>query len=43
MEWRLEVVFVPVSDLDRTWAFYRDRVGSSEDFAARFGDDVRMI
>ena len=27
MDWTLEVVVVPVSDLDRSIAFYRDRVG----------------
>ena len=43
MEWRLEVVFVPVSDVERARAFYRDQVGFTEDFDSRFGDDVRMI
>lgn len=43
MEWRLEVVFVPVSDVDRAKAFYRDQVGFVEDFDTRFGDDVRMV
>jgi catechol 2,3-dioxygenase-like lactoylglutathione lyase family enzyme len=27
MDWTLEVVVVPVSDIDRSIAFYRDRVG----------------
>ena len=27
MDWTLEVVLLPVSDLDRAVAFYRDRVG----------------
>ncbi len=27
MDWTLEVVIVPVADLDRSIAFYRDRVG----------------
>ena len=27
MDWTLEVVIVPVSDIDRAVAFYRDRVG----------------
>ena len=43
MDWRLEVVFVPVSDVDRARAFYRDEVGFNEDFDSRFGDDVRMV
>jgi catechol 2,3-dioxygenase-like lactoylglutathione lyase family enzyme len=43
MEWRLEVVFVPVSDVDRAKAFYRDQVGFNEDFDTLFGEDVRMV
>jgi catechol 2,3-dioxygenase-like lactoylglutathione lyase family enzyme len=43
VEWRLEVVFVPVSDVDRAKAFYRDQVGFNEDFDSQFGDDVRMV
>jgi catechol 2,3-dioxygenase-like lactoylglutathione lyase family enzyme len=43
VEWRIEVVFVPVSDLDRAKTFYRDQVGFTEDFDSRFGDDVRMV
>lgn len=29
MDWILEVVIVPVSDVDRAAAFYRDRAASS--------------
>jgi catechol 2,3-dioxygenase-like lactoylglutathione lyase family enzyme len=43
VEWRLEVVFVPVSDVDRAKAFYRDEVGFNEDLDSQFGDDVRMV
>jgi catechol 2,3-dioxygenase-like lactoylglutathione lyase family enzyme len=43
VEWRLEVVFVPVSDVDRAKAFYRDQVGFNEDFDSQFGDNVRMV
>jgi len=42
-EWRLELVVVPVSDVDRAKAFYRDRVGFEEDFDTRFGDVIRMV
>jgi catechol 2,3-dioxygenase-like lactoylglutathione lyase family enzyme len=38
VEWRLELVQVPVSDLDRAKSFYRDQVGFTEDFDTRFGD-----
>ena len=31
MDWTLEVVIVPVSDLDRSIEFYRDRVGFALD------------
>ena len=43
MEWRIELVLVPVSDVDRAKAFYRDQVGFVEDFDSRFGQDVRMV
>ncbi|HEX6207899.1 MAG TPA: VOC family protein, partial [Actinomycetota bacterium] len=43
MEWRIEVVFVPVSNVDRAKAFYRDAVGFHEDFDTRFTDDLRMV
>lgn len=35
MDWTLEVVLVPVSDLDRSIAFYRDRVGFDLDHDTR--------
>ena len=35
MDWTLEVVIVPVSDLDRSIAFYRDRVGFELDHDTR--------
>ena len=37
------MVFVPVSDVDRAKAFYRDQVGFNEDFDSQFGDNVRMV
>lgn len=38
MDWTLEVVVVPVSDVDRAIAFYRDRVGFHLDHDTRAGD-----
>lgn len=38
MDWTLEVVIVPVSDLDRSIAFYRDQVGFDLDHDTRNGD-----
>ncbi len=35
MDWTLEVVIVPVSDLDRSIAFYRDQVGFALDHDTR--------
>lgn len=35
MDWTLEVVIVPVSDLDASIAFYRDRVGFDLDHDTR--------
>jgi catechol 2,3-dioxygenase-like lactoylglutathione lyase family enzyme len=43
MEWRMELVFVPVADVDRAKAFYRDQVGFHEDFDKRFSEAVRMV
>ncbi|MFE5670986.1 VOC family protein [Agromyces sp. NPDC056523] len=38
MDWTLEVVIVPVSDLDRAIEFYRDRVGFALDHDTHAGD-----
>ncbi len=35
MDWTLEVVILPVSDIDRSIAFYRDRVGFHLDHDTR--------
>jgi catechol 2,3-dioxygenase-like lactoylglutathione lyase family enzyme len=42
-DWKLELVQVPVSDIDRAKEFYRDRVGFAEDFDSDFGEGVRMV
>ena len=38
MDWTLEVVVVPVSDIDRSVAFYRDQVGFALDHDTTAGD-----
>ena len=38
MDWTLEVVIVPVSDLDRAIEFYRDKVGFELDHDTHAGD-----
>lgn len=43
MNWTLEVVVVPVSDVDRAKAFYADRLGFAVDHDTAFGDDVRIV
>jgi catechol 2,3-dioxygenase-like lactoylglutathione lyase family enzyme len=43
VEWCLEVVLVPISDVDRAKSFYRDQVGFNEDLDSQFGDDVRFV
>ncbi|SCG52162.1 VOC family protein [Micromonospora halophytica] len=43
MNWTLEVVVVPVSDIDRAKAFYADQLGFAVDHDTRIGDDVRIV
>lgn len=43
MDLRLELVQVPVSDVDRAKAFYTDKVGFTLDVDADVGDGVRFI
>ena len=43
MNWTLEVVIVPVSDVDRAKAFYADRLGFVVDHDTRVGDGVRFV
>ncbi len=38
MDWKLELVVLPVSDIDRAKAFYADRVGFHVDVDHRAGD-----
>ena len=43
MDWKLELVSIPVSDPDRAKAFYVDQVGFVEDHDHRVSDDLRFI
>ena len=43
MNWTLEVVVVPVSDVDRSKAFYADRLGFNVDFDTTIGDGNRVV
>ncbi len=43
MDWKLELVAVPVSDVDRAKAFYTDRVGFIADHDHRVSDEMRFV
>ena len=43
MDWRLELVQVPVSDVDRAKAFYTDRVGFNADHDHQVTDELRFV
>ena len=43
MDYTLELVVVPVSDVDRAKAFYIDGTGFKEDVDHRAGDDFRVV
>lgn len=43
MDWKLEVVTVPVSDVDRAKAFYVDQVGFNADYDHQVTDELRFV
>jgi catechol 2,3-dioxygenase-like lactoylglutathione lyase family enzyme len=43
MDWKLEVVALPVADVDRAKSFYTDRVGFRLDVDHRAGDEFRVV
>jgi len=43
MDWKLELVAVPVSDVDRSIAFYRDGVGFNLDHDHKVSDELRFV
>ena len=43
MDWKLELVVVPVSDVDRAKAFYTDKVGFDLDVDHTAGDAFRVV
>ncbi len=43
MEWKLELVPVPVSDVDRAKAFYTEQVGFNADHDTRVSDEFRVV
>jgi len=43
MDWKLELVAVPVSDVDRAKSFYADKVGFVLDHDHAVSDDIRFV
>src|SRR5918996_5541364 len=43
MEWKLEVVVIPVSDVDRAKQFYSQKVGFNVDVDNRMGENFRNV
>ena len=43
MDWKLELVGVPVSDVDRAKSFYTEKVGFNADHDHRVGDGLRFV
>jgi predicted enzyme related to lactoylglutathione lyase len=43
MDWKLELVAVPVSDVDRAKAFYTEQVGFNADHDHKVSDEIRFV
>jgi catechol 2,3-dioxygenase-like lactoylglutathione lyase family enzyme len=43
MKWKLELVLVPVSDVDRAKTFYNEKMGFNVDVDHRAGDTFRVV
>jgi predicted enzyme related to lactoylglutathione lyase len=43
MDWKLELVAVPVSDVDAAKAFYAEQVGFNVDHDHRVSDEIRFV
>ena len=43
MDWKLELVAVPVSDVDRAMAFYVEKAGFNPDHDQRVSEDLRFV
>jgi catechol 2,3-dioxygenase-like lactoylglutathione lyase family enzyme len=43
MDWKLELVIVPVSDVNRAKAFYTERLGFNADHDHTVGDKIRFV
>ncbi len=43
MDWKLELIAVPVSDVDRAKSFYAEKVGFNADYDQRVTDTLRFV
>jgi catechol 2,3-dioxygenase-like lactoylglutathione lyase family enzyme len=43
MNWTLEVVVVPVTDIDTAKVFYEDKLGFNVDHDTSMGNDIRIV
>ncbi len=43
MDWKLEVVPIPVADIDRAARFYSEQVGFAVDVDAQITDEIRFV
>lgn len=43
MDWKLELVSIPVSDVDRAKAFYVEKAGFAADHDHEVGEDLRFV
>jgi catechol 2,3-dioxygenase-like lactoylglutathione lyase family enzyme len=43
VDWKLELVIIPVSDVDRAKAFYTDQVGFHADHDHTVSDEIRFV
>jgi catechol 2,3-dioxygenase-like lactoylglutathione lyase family enzyme len=43
VDWKLELIAVPVSDVDRAKAFYTEQAGFNADHDHRVSDDLRFV
>ncbi|MBA2596451.1 MAG: VOC family protein [Chloroflexia bacterium] len=43
MKWKLELIPIPVSDVDHAKAFYTEKAGFTEDHDVRATDEMRVV
>ena len=43
MDWKIELIGIPVSDVDRAKAFYTEQAGFNADHDHRVSDEIRFV